>query len=1060
MNHFIAGKRKPVCPGGAGKNSYRMIACVIILTGLYARPLFSDPISITDATKSIPLGKHLELHEDPDAIESIASLCNPGNDARWVKSKAENPALGFTKSAYWARFALKNEERHDLEVYIEQNYILINDMKLFEPDKEGFRITEIGNRKPFYDRPVIYRTLVVPLKIRAGTQETYYLRYLTEGAMNIRPVIWQREAFREKIYNEDIVLWMFYGIMLIMALYNLFLFFSIRDVTYLYLSLHIVVMSLLMMNLHGISFQYLWPNQVWWAVISYPVFMGLTGFAIFQFVRYFLRTMDQDRPLMKYADRSFKILALAGLVMSVLTLVTGNYRIGNLVISAFVVVFAVVGVSIALVLLFTPGPWVRRIKFFVAAFGLYIIGTLMYALKTFTILPDVFLTAYSMQIGTVFEVAILSFALADTIHVMKNDLADLNVHLEDKIRDRTDELRASNEKLKEMDKVKSNFFTNLSHEIKTPLTLISNYMDQYIRIHGSSDEIKVVRRGIDKLLADMVNFFDVLKFERGADLYDHTQVSRLSDILRQKTELFASMVYGKEITISSDIERDLFAKADPLAIERIINNLIENAIRYNRKGGQIHVALKSDDDEISFLVKDTGIGIDRVQLGNIFEPYFQVTHNKRNIQGIGMGLSIVKSIVESLRGTIRVDSEPGTGTTFTVVLEKYRPIEGDVIHSEMLAVRPADTVPHFRELPDVPPVTGARSSVLVVEDNRDLLALMRTRLGERYRVTAALNGREALEKLAGMPPPDVIISDIMMDEMDGYGFIEKITELPGYRDIPFVFVTAKSGSDDRIDGLNRGAIDYIFKPFVMEELISKIDSILRYQDLKKAAFDRDKFMSLGMLLGGISHEIFNPLSGITGPLDNLKRLIDETDLGANERVLRYFRNIHESAEKIEGIVNNIRILYSNKTLEKEPIDVGETARIVVAEHRERNGGRIRFDTDIENAVSIMGNRDAFRQILDNLVANAMESISGTGSISIAAERMDGAARIRVADTGCGIPHEHRDRIFDAFYTTKDVGRGVGLGLNIVKNLAVKMDWDLTVDSEPGKGTVFTIVAKE
>jgi signal transduction histidine kinase len=1039
---------------------HKAIGLCVAFAGLFVLPLFPDVIALNGGVERIPLGPHLEYLEDPSGTETIESVRDAVNEGRWQESSDGNLGFGFTSSVFWARFTLRYRESRDIDLLLEHYSTNINSILLFSPEGGGWKTLEIGNRKPFNERPIKYRTLVFPLALHGQSEETFFLRFESDGSMNLGADLWGRDAFQQKIYDEAVLLWMFYGIMLIMIVYNLFILVSVRDITYLYLILQIAFMTLNMMSIQGVSFQYLWPGNAWWASVSTPIFMGASNFAQAQFTRHFIRTMDQKHAVLKFTDKALIAQAWSSLIMILLPLVQGSYHVSIIAATVLIATNSAFTSTMMVIILFIPGSWSRRIKFYLAAFGGFLAGAIMLMLKTYAMLPENILTNYGLQIGIVFEVAILSFALADTINVMRNELVDLNAHLEEKIRDRTEELKSTNEKLLEMDKAKTNLFTNISHEIKTPLTLISNYMDQHIGKYGAGYEIGVVKRNIDKLLSDMVNFFDVLKLERGIDLYDHGAIADLSDILKGRIELFGSMAYGKGITMSSDIDDGLFIEADPVAIERMINNMLENAVRYNKEGGLIHVSLKHGNGDIQLLVKDSGIGIDEAQLPHIFEPYFQINHQKRNIQGIGMGLSIVKRIADSLQASIEVSSEIDAGTTFMLGFREYHVREGDAIIREPPRARIADIAPLPMDSPEAPSSASSPRSVLVVEDNRDLLALMRGRLGERYRVTVARNGREALERLSDMHRPDVIISDIMMDEMDGYQFLERISRMDGYREIPFIFVTAKASKDDRIEGLNMGAIDYIYKPFVMEELVSKVDSILRYQDLKKKVFEKEKFASLGLLLGGISHEIFNPLSGITGPLDNLKKLIANSELASNERVLRYFRCIRESVDKIEGIIGNIRVLCSDKPLAKEKVVVLDAVAPLASEYQERYGGRIRFELHIERDSSILANKDAFGQILGNLIANACDSINGDGVVSVSAERTNGLDRIEIADTGCGISDEDMDRIFDPFYSKKEPGKGVGLGLNIVKNLIMKMNWDITANSRPSAGTIFTIHAKD
>jgi signal transduction histidine kinase len=653
-------------------------------------------------------------------------------------------------------------------------------------------------------------------------------------------------------------------------------------------------------------------------------------------------------------------------------------------------------------------------------------------------------------------------------------LADLNppilvLLLSIALADRYRLIRIDKERAERVSLEQTEFFVNLSHEIKTPLTLITNYLDSYLENREMTPEIEAIKRNVDKLLRDMINFFDVLKLRKGLHVYRHDSVVDLSSFIKSKAELFKSTAARGGIDLSADIEPGLYSKIDPSALERIVNNLVENAIKYNKPGGSVGIRLASRGERIDLDVRDTGIGIDSEHIGKLFLPYFQITHKKGNRQGMGLGLSIVKGIVEELQGSIRLRSDPGVGSTFTITLDRHVPREGEPVFddaslfypggSESPPELPARDLPIENASPSSAPNAGAQHSVLVVEDNEDLRSLLVGRLSGKFWVNAASNGKEALERLGDFELPDVVVSDIMMDTMDGYALFDVLSKDERYAGIPFIFVTARSTVDEKLDGLRKGAVDFIFKPFIIDELISKIESIIRYQDLKKELFEKDKFASIGMLLGGISHEIYNPLSGINAPLENIKKALRGTDLEKNGKIQKYIDYIETSVSRIEDIVANIRALYSNPSLEKRWVSIGEAADRAFGLFPEAAERGIVFQKDIADAPTVYAEEHALFQILRNLVANAIDSISGEGRILVGSRREGKATTLYVRDTGKGIDRSDRGRIFDAFFTTKAPPKGLGLGLYVVKDLVLKLKWEIRVDSELGQGTTFTISAK-
>jgi signal transduction histidine kinase len=190
-----------------------------------------------------------------------------------------------------------------------------------------------------------------------------------------------------------------------------------------------------------------------------------------------------------------------------------------------------------------------------------------------------------------------------------------------------------------------NTFVNLAHETKTPLTLVNNYMDDYIANHGNSEELSVVKSNLDKLSADITNLFDLEKFKKGFAVYNHNQICNFSKVLHDSIALFKVFAAQRSIIINAKIEDDVYIKADPLSINRIVNNLMENAIKFSPEIGIIEVVLSRQEKKVFLRIKDQGPGIPAKMQSKVFEPYYQLVNQKKNSQGMGLGLSIVKKVI-------------------------------------------------------------------------------------------------------------------------------------------------------------------------------------------------------------------------------------------------------------------------------------------------------------------------------------------------------------------------------------------------------------------------------
>lgn len=400
-------------------------------------------------------------------------------------------------------------------------------------------------------------------------------------------------------------------------------------------------------------------------------------------------------------------------------------------------------------------------------------------------------------------------------------LLNWNTSLQEEVEKRTRELERLNEE-------KTNNFINLVHETKTPLTLVNNYLEEYINKYGTVAELDIIKGGIDKLTNDITNLFDLERFTKGIAIYNHNQIIDFSELLNSSFILFKYSCQKQRLQCSINIEDNIYIKADPNAINRIVNNLIENAIKFSNTNGKIEISLRTLDNKAIFSVRDNGSGILPQLQKKIFKPYYQISRKKSGIQGMGLGLPIVKKVIESLNGHIRVQSNPAEmpGTIITITLDRYNLKEGDVKAKSVSKMQPLiHTFENFDT--DDTPYLPEKQSIMIIEDNKAMLHFLLKKLSLKYNIFCSINGSEALKKLDALPAaPDLILSDIMMDKMDGFVFAKIISEQSAYSHIPIIFLSAKSAPTDKLKGLRLGAIDFIQKPFSFEVLYQKIETVL------------------------------------------------------------------------------------------------------------------------------------------------------------------------------------------------------------------------------------------
>lgn len=614
---------------------------------------------------------------------------------------------------------------------------------------------------------------------------------------------------------------------------------------------------------------------------------------------------------------------------------------------------------------------------------------------------------------------------------------------------------------------KNFYFMNLAHEIKTPMTLIRNYLDLYIKKVGLTDELNVINLNINKIEKDMINILDCRKLEEGKIIYNHKQISNLSNILHLKEKLYTEAAAKKEITLTYDVKENIYIAADPLALDRIFTNLIDNAIKYTPAGGKIEVKLDvSKGHKIELAVKDTGVGIPKKAQRKVFSPYTQILNSEGSANGVGLGLFITYGIIKELKGSINISSDTnsgGIGTCFTVKLHQLtNNLNGKLLNSDS---KLTNTIAGFSPIFEnyeltLPPAVPDHFNIMILEDNIDLSYYLATSLKDTYNIYLASNGNEGINLLKEIRKPDLIISDMMMPELDGYDFLKYLSSNDTFKDIPFIFLSAASDNDNKVKAFLSGAVDFVAKPFSIELLKARINALLNYQKMKKELYEKDKYITMGMLLGGISHEIFNPLLGIYAPLENLELLFEniEND-NCRQKGLKYIKNIETNIGRIENVVKSLKVLYYNRDFERTKIDLNEIldsiANIFAAK---MPPDRIKFTTVVPSDFQLEANHGVLTQILMNLIKNSIDALDGVenGEIKVEAVAAPKRSYLSISDNGKGIDKDDLDLIFNAFFTTKDVGKGTGLGLYLVKDLAAKMGWQVDVASEVGKGTEFRI----
>lgn len=382
-----------------------------------------------------------------------------------------------------------------------------------------------------------------------------------------------------------------------------------------------------------------------------------------------------------------------------------------------------------------------------------------------------------------------------------------------------EQAEAMAKKEKEHNDMRTKFLGNIAHEIRTPLTLINGHLDLTLEKERLDPAVKnhvlAAKSSSNQVLENVNEILDLIKFGDPVSNDKDTNIV-IDSFLKRNFLSFESLAASKNIVLSyeSAIPDDLIITSSEKKIERILNNLVTNALKFSNSDGRIDAKAKVQDNTIEFSIQDYGLGIPKSELDSVFKRFYQ-TKEGQKVGGIGIGLSLSKEFAESLNGTLSVDSERNAGATFTLTFP-FTKGENTETAKESPTIAVEDKHPISLE---------KRERILIVEDNLEMSRYLKEILTPYYDCDVAFNGMEALQKVQ-QQSYGLITSDIMMPNMDGYEFKTKVNNLDKTKYIPFIFISAKALDEDKLVGFELGVDDYITKPFSKQELIARMKSLL------------------------------------------------------------------------------------------------------------------------------------------------------------------------------------------------------------------------------------------
>jgi signal transduction histidine kinase len=607
------------------------------------------------------------------------------------------------------------------------------------------------------------------------------------------------------------------------------------------------------------------------------------------------------------------------------------------------------------------------------------------------------------------------------------------------------QLEENNQKLTQMDEVKNRFFANISHELRTPLTLLLAPLENLIARFGQSvDEetrglLHTMQSNGMRLLKLINDLLDLVRLDSGV-MQVRREALAISDFLRGLASSARQMAQDKRIQLETVIADDLGSvQVDRDKLEKIILNLQFNALKFTPAGGRVELRARREGEQLVLQVADTGMGIPEQHLSNVFDRFFQVDNSsRRKYQGVGIGLSLVKELVEIQGGTVAVESKESQGTTFTVRLPFLPPEEakpeaepevspqpstsaaaepgaapspagapaaatstGTVSNGEWLVnlYRRAELFTPITPVQDsMRPVETARNGhlpkALVADDEPDMLRFLKSQLSSHYQILEAVDGQQAIEK-ATQFLPDVILLDMMMPEKDGLEACRELRQRTSTQSIPIILLTARADEATKLASLDAGANDFLAKPFSTTELHVRVKNLVesyQYQrnlskqkqklestidqlkDTETQLVQTEKLASLGRLSAGIIHEINNPLNFASTGLYTLRSKARFIPAEERDDYAEILKDVEEGISRVKSIVSDLRTFTHPGERAVDHVNAWEVVNSALRFSSQEWREKVNIQTDIPADLTLWGEKNKLIQVMINLLQNSLDAL--------------------------------------------------------------------------------------
>ena len=785
----------------------------MIIGALFNLPAFAlnqpslptNSISATTVNGMLSLDGKIEYLEDADALYSVDDIV-AGHYYGNYKTTQGAFNKGMTTSAFWFVQSLHNPSTsNDINRLLEISYPPLDNVDVYVISSDGTRdVMQAGDSKPFDVRPKQDSSYLFPIHFSANEKKLVLIRVQSEGSVRVPIKLWDPIHYEEKNRQYLLIMGIYFGIMLLMFIYNFCIFISIKDISYLFYVCYIASHTVLQSTLTGFGAEFIWPSLPWFNNQFLIVSILLTEVFALVFTANVLSTKTTT-PYGHKIIQAFIALAIISLFASIALPYAISLKV-VLILGMSMSMFGIfIGTKLAL-------QGYQTARFFILAWFSFLLGALIYGATTAGLLPATMFTTNALILGSTLEVAILSWTLADRLSRMQRDKTKMEKTA--KIA-----LQQVNDALIESHQIKDEFLATISHELRTPMNGIISSIG-----HLKTEKDIVAQapfiHSADRSASHMMLLIDsVLSYTELSS--NESVVERHPFQLRKVThfldEYFTPQCQDKHLTFMVDVNEDVpsLVLGDQRKLTQVLVSLIDNAIKFT-ECGYIRLAIDLDSLDkankkikITFKIEDTGIGIPKTLGDEIFERFSQADSSfHRGHGGLGIGLAIAKQTADLLDAELTYESIPSHGSTFTFTAQfEYTKKSAPSVLKELYKIE------------DLAPGKTA----LVIEDNKVNQLVLKTTLKKLgFSVVCAINGEDGISKL-NENDIDIILMDCQMPIMDGFEATRNIRQLTNAKSlVPIIAVTANAMSKDRERCLQSGMNDYMSKPVSLDELKDKL----------------------------------------------------------------------------------------------------------------------------------------------------------------------------------------------------------------------------------------------